>query len=83
MPLDLDNLDDAEKFQKHFVTPLIDAVRAEVKPLVDAKVDHEARLGRIESNQKRALVGYAGIVASLTIAFNYVKAKYLSKLFGG
>lgn len=81
MPLDLDNLDDAEKFQKHFVTPLVDAVKAEMKPLVDAKLDHESRLSKIESNQKKALLGYAGIVAALTVAFNYVKARWLSKFF--
>lgn len=81
MSLKLDDIDDAEKFQKHFVTPLIDAVRAEVKPLVDAKLDHEKRLAGLESNQKKALIGYAGIITVLTVAFNYVKAKYLSKFF--
>lgn len=81
MPLNLDNIDDAEKFQKHFVQPLVDAVRLEVKPLVDAKLDHDARLKTLEGNQRKALYGYAGLVAVLTVAFNYVKAKFLAKFF--
>lgn len=80
--LKLDNLDDAEKFQKHFVTPLVEAVRAEVKPLVEAQAKTEERLNKLEANQKKALIGYGGVIAVVTLAFNVIKAKFLSKFFG-
>lgn len=57
--MDLNSLKDAEEFQKHFVKPLIDAVRLEVQPLVAKDADQEKRLGELEGNQKKALVGFA------------------------
>lgn len=81
MSMNLKDLDDAEKFQKHFVTPLVEQIRTELSPLVKASQDHEARLVKLESNQKKALLGYAGIVAVVTGGWHYVKAKYLSNFF--
>lgn len=74
------DLNDVEQFQKHFVLPLVDAVRSELKPLVEARADHESRLQRVESNQKKALLGYASIVAVVTVVFNAAWAKIKSKL---
>lgn len=77
MPLDLDNLDDAEKFQKHFVTPLVDAVRAEVRPLVESDRMQNEAIQKLQSNQKKALIGFAGIsaLASIVAAALWNKAK--------
>lgn len=80
VPMSLIDLDDAEKFQRHFVQPLIDAVRDEVKPLVKAQADHEDRLKQLESNQKKALVGFAGIVIVVSVVFNatveFIRGKF-------
>lgn len=78
--VNLNDLEDAERFQKLFVAPLVDAVRAEVKPLVEADRDHEDRLKKLESNQKRALVGLSAVVLAVTIAFNAV-VDYLRNKF--
>lgn len=59
MSLNLKDLQDAEQFQKHFVTPLVDAVRAEVRPIVEQSKTHEQRLDQIENNQRKALGGIA------------------------
>lgn len=81
MSLKLDDIEDAEKFQQHFVTPLVEQIRAELKPLVMTSQAHEARLAKLESNQKKAMLGYAGIVALVTAGWHYAKAKYLNKFF--
>jgi hypothetical protein len=59
MPLNLDNLNDAEQFQKHFVNPVVDAVRAEIKSLVDSDKAQSARLDKLEGTQKKAMIGFA------------------------
>jgi hypothetical protein len=90
----LDDLDDAEQFQRVFVTPLTNAVREEVKrshgeikedlqrsnraafarisTVVERLEQHDVRLKKVESNQKRAMVGYAGLVTVITISFGWV-----------
>lgn len=75
------NLAEVERLKELIIEPMIDTIREELKPLAQAKADHEARLAKLESNQKKALMGYAGIVAALTLSWNYVKAKWLSKFF--
>lgn len=75
------NLAEVERLKELIIEPMIDTIRAELKPLVEAKASHEARLAKLEGNQKKALMGYAGIVAALTLSWNYVKAKWLSKFF--
>lgn len=80
MPLNLNNLNDAEQFQKHFVTPMIDAVKTEIAPLVQQGADHEKRLKGLESNQKKALVGYSVVAVLIGSAVGYVKAWIVSKL---
>lgn len=75
------NLAEVERLKELIIQPMIETIQAELKPLVQAKAEHEQRLAKLEGNQKKALMGYAGIVALLTLGFNYVKAKWLSKFF--
>lgn len=81
MPLDLNNLKDAEEFQKHFVRPLIDAVRLEVQPLVAKDAEQERRLGTLEGNQKKALWGFALYATALSV-FVGMAADWLKRKVG-
>jgi|1185.fasta_scaffold59536_2 hypothetical protein len=74
MPL---NLEDAENIKKVIVDPVVDALRLEIAPLRKELEEHEwkikgqyARIIKLEGNQKKALLGYAGIVALVSIGFN-------------
>lgn len=71
MPL---NLNDADKIKELIVQPMVDAVRAEIAPLVATKQNHEDRIARLEaqknerldkleSNQRKGLWGW-GVFAS-------------------
>jgi hypothetical protein len=68
-------MEDLEHLQKLIVAPLVDAVREEVKSLVAGYQAHETRLAALEGSQRKALLGYAGIVALITIGFNWIKQK--------
>jgi hypothetical protein len=67
VPLDLNNLDDAEKFQKHFVTPLIEAVREELKPLTKTTYSNRARIDKLERKWGRALWGFSAAAGFLSV----------------
>ena len=74
MPL---NLEDAENIKKVIVDPVVEALRAEIAPLKEKLSEHDwklkgqyARIVKLESNQKKALLGYAGVVALVSIGFN-------------
>lgn len=86
MPLDLNSLEDAEKFQKHFVGPLVEAVRGEVKVLVDEQrkevealkakdAAQQADIDAIKASQTKALAvyGLASVIAATSAgaAWNY------------
>jgi hypothetical protein len=70
-----------EAFQRLYIKPMVDEVKSTLAPLVETQRDHGYRLEKLEGNQKKALLGYAGVVAVGTIAFNYIKVKWLSKFF--
>ena len=67
------NLDREEQYQRLFVKPLVEAVRAEVKatvePLVEKVNDTERRVASLEKNQLRALTGFAGVVLLVSTAW--------------
>lgn len=100
--MDLNNLNDIEQLKRLIVDPMIETIRAEIRPIartaystrtrVDtlehnvedvpaAVTDQGNRLAKLESNQKKALLGYSGIVLLVTMGFNYAKAKWFSKFF--
>ncbi len=69
---------DIEEFQKHFVTPLVQAVEQKLDdklaPLVKKGTDQDAamtdlqtRTKRLENNQAKALVGYSVLVSGVTL----------------
>lgn len=71
MPL---NLNDADKIKELIVEPMVNALRAEMAPLLAVKQNHEDRIAKLESgkneridkleaNQKKGLWGW-GVFAS-------------------
>lgn len=90
-PIDMpDTFEEAERFQRMFVKPMVDAVRAEVQshlgPIAEAhkviqaeQQTQAARLATLEGSQKKALVGYgvfaAGFSIALAASWDYVKGK--------
>lgn len=66
------DLDDGEQFQRVFVKPMIDAMKAEIKPIISASRNHEKRLERLENNQKKALLGFGAVSSVLALAVGSV-----------
>lgn len=92
--MNLNDLQDAEMFQKHFVAPMVEAVRTEVKALVDplikqqavddtARRDHEGRIAKLEGNMKKAMTAWAAIIAAGTFLIQYGWGKIKGKIFPG
>lgn len=88
-----DTFDEAERFQRLFVRPLVDAVRAEMQsslqPLIENGERREARIRsiedrtlRLEQTQSRALLGWGVFAAGLSIALTAIW-DYLKGLFFG
>lgn len=67
--MNLKDLKDAEEFQKHFVLPLVEAVRQEVRPLVEMDQRQELRIAALEGTQKKALAGFAAAAAVVATVF--------------
>lgn len=62
-------LDIAERYQKNFVTPLVDAVRAELSPIKNKLHDHDLaiqevnqRIGAVEGVRNKAMAVYGVLV---------------------
>jgi hypothetical protein len=84
-------LEKAERFQRLFVEPMVDALRAEMKsslaPLVEANqrqdtaiAAHQTDIDTLKGSQKKALIGW-GVYASLgTVAvgsaWGWIKSKF-------
>jgi uncharacterized coiled-coil protein SlyX len=68
MPLNLNNLEEAQAFQEVFVKPLVDAIREEIRPVIVMNRRQEVRIKKLERNQRKALTGFAGIVALVSAA---------------
>jgi hypothetical protein len=92
-PLDMpDTLAEAERFQRLFVMPMVDAVRTEVassiKPIADAhqllvkqQAEHGDRITSLEGRQNKALVGYAVFASGLSVILA-TSWEYLRSIFG-
>lgn len=74
-----DELESAERFQRLFVTPLVEGVRKEINPLVKGQQDLSARVGKLEKNFNRAVGGLSIAAALFSVVFglvlDYVKRK--------
>lgn len=85
-----DNFADAKLFRELFIDPAIEAIReemrshlgpiAETQKAVTAKVDgFDARMSRVEKDQKKALLGWGvyatALAAGMTYAWKYISSK--------
>lgn len=80
MPLNLDNLDDAEQFAKHFVKPVVDQLSARLEPLVLRVADVEKRLDMTEARLGKVMKVYTALLAGLTFAGHWTWNKLTRKL---
>jgi hypothetical protein len=78
--MDIKDLEDAEMFQALFVKPLVDAVRTEVRPVVEGHAALRRRVQRLERNQKRAIWGLSATAALFSVGFGLVLDWLKSKL---
>lgn len=84
-------LENAERFQRLFVNPAIEAIRQEMKshlaPIVEANQrqdksieEHGTAITQLQGSQKKAMLGwgvYASVAAvALGSAWGYVKSKF-------
>lgn len=74
-----DELESAERFQRLFVTPLVDGVRKELNPIVKGQQDLTQRVSKLEAMFGRAVWGLsiASAVMSvvLGVGLDYIKRK--------
>ncbi len=77
--MDLNDLEDAARFQELFVKPMVDAVRAELKPLTKTVYATRERVQKLEGNQRKALIGLAGltfvVASTIGVVVDWAKRK--------
>jgi len=81
MGLNLRDLEDAEQFQKHFVTPLVEAVRQEVQPVVAQTRQNTEDIATLKANQKKALWGWSWLVAVASSVLAILAAEFKKRFF--
>lgn len=84
------DLNDAEQIKRLVVDPTVEAmcakIQAELAPILRAQQDtsiilkdHAARIGGLEGNQRRALLGWGvaslGVSAAITASWNWIRSK--------
>lgn len=67
-----EEMNEIEFVKTNVVKPMIDALERTVEPLVAASKDHESRLAKLESNQKKALTGYSVFISVVSAGFAIV-----------
>lgn len=85
-----DQLERAERFQRMFVLPIVEAMRIELRShtdqldqkltaIVTQVKDHDDRLVGLEKNQKKALIGWGVLTLAVgtftSAAYAYIKSK--------
>jgi hypothetical protein len=72
------DIKDIDEFNLHFVKPMVDAVRAEMQqtltPLVSDVKTLKEKVGKLESNEKKAIVGWGVISVGTVAIMTYAKA---------
>ena len=72
------DIKDIDEFNLHFVKPMVDAVRAEMQqtltPLVSDVKPLKEKVGKLESNEKKAIVGWGVISVGTVAIMTYAKA---------
>jgi hypothetical protein len=84
--LDLNSIEDAEKFAQHFVKPLVDEVKRQLEPLVGrvtaleaGEADKDIRLKKLEGIASKLATVYTGIITVTTFGAHYLWGKMKSK----
>lgn len=72
-----EEMNEIEFLKTNIVQPMIEALRTEVKPIVETAKDFEKRIAKLETNQKKALTGYSAFIsvasAGLAIVAGHAK----------
>ena len=68
-------MQEAEEFKTLIMDPMIAGIRAELKPVADLAKAHEARIARLESTNRKAMIGWGAIMAAGTLVWNYATGK--------
>ena len=72
------DIKDIDEFNLHFVKPMVDAVRAEMQqtltPLVSDVKTLKEKVGKLESNEMKAIVGWGVISVGTVAIMTYAKA---------
>jgi hypothetical protein len=86
-----DYMEAAEKFQQHFVTPMVAAVEIKLttllQPVIDTQkalgekvVGHDKAIANLQGSQKKALVGWGvfatGGAAAMSYAWVWIKKHF-------
>lgn len=84
-------LENAERFQRLFVTPVVDAVKQEMQTSLRAISDiqnrhagmleaHNDEIARLKSTQKKALIGWGvlsmGVASAISASFAWLKSHF-------
>lgn len=74
------DMEDAERFQRLFVTPVVDQLAARLEPLVTRVADVERRLDRTEKKIGKITKVYTGFVAVCTFLGHLMWSKFQKKV---
>ena len=77
------DLNDAEQIKALIVDPMVTALRQEIEsqlsPLLKSQQDHETRIAGLESDQKKAMLGFGvlslAVSAGVTAAWQWIRSK--------
>ena len=72
---------DIDEFQSHFVKPMVDAVREEMKPLVTDVTTLKEDVSKLKGNEKKALLGWGLYASGLAAVLAYGQTKIKSYFF--
>ena len=68
-------MDEGEQLKRIVVEPMIDGLRKEMQPIIKLLNAHDTRLDKLESTNKKAMVGWATIATVGTVGWNWLQAK--------
>lgn len=72
-----EEMNEIEFLKVNVVQPMVDAIKTEIKPIVENAQKFEERITALEKNQKKALTGYSAFIsvasAGLAIVAGHAK----------
>lgn len=69
------NHGELEAIRDIVVQPLVESVRTELEPLRESIKAHEDRIGKLEANQGKAIVGFGALMVLVTTLWNWISGK--------